>query len=416
MPVRRNYKNVYQDGKRRLEQNSPITNFNTTGIARSFIDMQAVEMEKLYNSADYIYRAIDPTRNLGSDLDKTGFLVGESRTSAVTASDPTDTNFNFYIDPRLSWSLNTLITKNYNANERDTLEDNGYIIRSDGLVTSLIIPAGTIVQNSDGSITYTTNTNSTIDSTGSAFVGIIATSVGPSFNVQTNNLIAHRILEIPELRKIANFIKCTNRFPISGGKYSLTDEEFRYNIATSKAALRTNELRIRRAALSVPGVRDIMYEKNKYGYGTVNITLDGISPLISQGLIEAVSQRVQQETSFGDTIFVNRPEYLGVSLNFNIIVSPGITDVTTIRRQARDAVVQYINDLPLGGEIIWNEIVSIVLNIDEVIDFIPNYFKIGEYDIFNKINKKEIVLRFFNQKADMIQKWYTDIGLCSVCA
>ena len=416
MPVRRSYLNVYQDGRKRLEQNTTVNNFNGPGTVKGLLDIMSVEMEKLYDALEYVYRSIDPTRAAGADLDKIGYLVGESRTSSVTAGDSTNTNFRFYIDPRLNWNLNTMVNRNYVVEERNTLESAGFITRSGGTVTSLIIPQGTIVRSSDGGITYTTIEDAIMGDTGEVFVGIIASSSGPDYNVDTNALVSHRLIDYPELRKLGNFIKCTNRFPIQNGKYTLTDEEFRYNISTSRSAIRTNELSIRRAALSVPGVRDILFEKNKYGNGTVNIIIDGVSPLISEGLIKSVKEKIQQELSYGDVIFVNRPTYLGVELGFNIVTEPGATNEDYLRNEARSAAIQYINDIPIGGEIIWNQLVSTILDIDGIQDVIPNLFKIGEYNIFYKINQKQIVLRFINQKATFNQKFYTDTGLITCCS
>ena len=133
-------------------------------------------------------------------------------------------------------------------------------------------------------------------------------------------LIAHSLYQIPELRKLARYIKCLNTFPITNGKYTQTDEEFRYRITTARAALPANEIAIRRIALSVPGVRDILFEKGKYGTGTVHIIVDGISPIVSNGLINSTRQALQSNASYGDIIYVSAPEYLGVEINFSVIV------------------------------------------------------------------------------------------------
>jgi hypothetical protein len=285
---------------------------------------------------------------------------------------------------------------------------------NNGEPTEIIIPKDTVIQNFDGTISYTTIEAAHLTNS-DTYVGVIASSSGPAANVQTNVLVAHTLASIPELRKISQYIKCSNRFPIQNGKYSLTDEEFRYKIATSRSAIRANELSIRRAALSVPGIRDILFEKNKFGNGTVNIVIDGVSPLISQGLIDAVQEKIQQELSYGDTIYVNRPTYYGVELDLGIVPSIGVTDENIIRQQVRSSIIQYINDLPIGGEIVWNRIIDVSMDVAGVDDIIPRSFKYGEYDIFNKINRNQIVLRFQNQRADSLSKWYTDQGLISVC-
>lgn len=416
MPTRRNYLNVVQDGRTRIENNTPVNNFNGQGISKALLDVVALEMEKLYDDLEFVYTAIDPTRAVGSDLDKIGFLVGETRTGSTTASDYSTTNFYFYIDPRLNWNVPALIKRNYSAEEQDVLETAGYLTRDAfDEPESLIIPEGTQVTNTDGTVVFTTIEDTVITDQSETYVGVVATSTGPANNIETNVLVNHNLAEVPELRKISHFLKCSNRFPIQNGTYSLTDEEFRYNIATSRSAIRTNEISIKRAALSVPGVRDILFEKNKFGNGTVSIIVDGISPLIGDGLLEAVKQRAQQELAYGDVIFVDKPTYLGVEIQFDITLEPGAGNSDVLRNLARDAVIQYINDLPIGGQIVWNQIVSEVISIDGIIDFVPRIFKYGEYDSFTKINKKQIILRFVNQQAKFDEKWYTDTGLINCC-
>lgn len=415
MAIRRNYLQVISDARTRLEQNSPVNNFNSQGISKALVDILGIEMEKFYDNLEYVYKSTDPTKSTGSDLDKIGFLVGEDRANAITASDYSNTNFYFYIDPRINMSLASMIKRSYTYEERNILVSKGFLINdSNGEPQNLIIPKDTIIQSYDGNISYTTVTSTSL-SNDDAYVGVIATNNGPAYNVQANALIAHTLQQIPELRKISQYIKCSNRFPIQNGKYSLTDEEFRYKIATSRSAIKANELSIRRAALSVPGVRDILFEKNKFGAGTVSITVDGVSPILSQGLMDAVKERIQQEQAYGDTIYVDHPIYKGVELDIGIVTKIDTNDDLTIRQLVKNAIIQYINDLPIGGEIIWNRIIEIILSIDGVEDFIPNIFKSGDYDGFNKINRDQVILRFQNQRASYIEKWYCDLGLISVC-
>jgi len=415
MPSRRNYLTIFQDGRTRLQSNAPINNFNSQGITKGYLDVLSIEMEKLYDNFEFLVGAFDPSRSTGSNLDKIGFLLGENRSVALAAADYSTTNFYFYIDTRLNWDLQKMMG-NYTIDELDVLQEQGYITLSGGTVTQLKIPQGTLVSNSNQSISYSTINDAFITSAStSVYVGVVASSAGPASNVNSNVLITNNISSIPQLRKISNFIRNSNRYPIQNGRFSFNDDQFRYQISTSKAAKPSNEISIRRTALSVPGVRDIMFEKNKYGNGTVNLIVDGTSPLLSQGLIDTIKERVQLQASYGDTIFVSAPEYVGVEISFNIIVDPTVTDSLTARNNARNAIISYINDLPIGGEIVWNQLISEVFKIPGTRDFVPNYFKLGNYDSFNKINRNQIVLRYTNQKANLAEKFYTDVGLCSAC-
>mgnify|MGYP001188635700 CR=1 FL=1 len=416
MPISRTYLEVYRDGQRRLRNNTPVTNFNQQSLSKAFLDIMSVEVEKIYSDIDFIYSSLDPTRASGSDLDKLGLLVGVKRNEATVAVDETDTNFYFYIDLKVDWNIQKLIYSLYSEQEIDLLESNGYVVKTNGYVSRLILPRGIVISNYDNTITYTTIDEITFDADDtSKYVGIIATGTGPEYNVISNILINHNISTIPELIKLASMIKCTNTFPIQNGSYSMTDDEYRYNISIAKSALNSNELSIRKSALEIPGIRDILFEKNKFGNGTINIIVDGVSPLISDGLLLAVKENVQKNMAFGDVLFVSSPEYIGIELNFNIELELGITDSLSIRNQARNTVIQYINNLTIGGEIIWNQLVANVLEIDGIKDFIPVYFKCGKYDPVNKINKEQIILRFVNQTAKYNEKFYCDAGMITTC-
>jgi len=404
------------EGRARLERYTPINNINPQGTAKNLMDMTFIELDRLYENQEILAKALDPTSTSGDTLTKLSFLVGKSRASAVAAADYTSTNFVFYIDRKLSWSAKQLIERNYTTQEITVLESGGYITRdSNNEVYGLVIKAGTAVSTNANGIAYTTIEDVVLAGTTDAYVGVVASSVGVGGNVASNQLIVHNLYQIAELRKIARYIKCTNKFPIRTGKSSTTDEELRYDISTANLEKTGNDLSIRKTALQTPGVRDILFESHKFGAGTVNLIVDGVSPLISDGLIAAVKQRVKNVSTSGDIIFVNRPEYVGVEINFNIRVNPGTTDPLVIRNNARNSIIQYINDLEIGGEIIWNEIIEKVQVLDGVIDFIPNYFKIGKYDILNKINKEQTLLRFANQKAAYNVKYYTDSGLITAC-
>lgn len=417
MATRRNYSAIFYDGRTRLQQYTPVNNFNSQGITKAFLDIIALEMERFYDAGEYVSRAIDPTRSVGLDLENIGYLVGERRNGAANAGDFTKTNFYFYIDQKIGLSADALLAEYYPITaEMDVLVTNNFaVLNTSTNEYGIRIPAGTFVKNIGGGISYTTTEDVLLEDTSDGFVGVTAIASGPTSNVETNVLVTHSISEIPELRRIARYIKCTNNFPIQNGAYSQSDDQLRYRISTKGSAYQGNELSIRRTILQTPGIRDILFEKNKFGAGTVHIIIDAVSPLASEGLIAAVKQTAQNIASYGDIIFVDRPDYLGVEINFSIRVDPGTTDPLAVRNQARSALIQYINDLPIGGEIVWNRVVSIVLDIPSVIDFIPNYFKYGKYDVNNKVNKEQIVLRFINQRARYNEKFYTDTGLLTCC-
>jgi uncharacterized phage protein gp47/JayE len=294
------------------------------------------------------------------------------------------------------------------------MEDQGFIDDA-GAPTQLLIPAGTLVVNNTSSIKYTTVDNVYLSNTSNeVYVPVVATTEGAGANVQSNVLIKHNLNQYDVIRDLTKYILCSNRYPITTGKAAAGDEEYRYNLSLGRINFGINEVAVRQAALSVPGVRNVLFERGRYGNGTFNIIVEGISPIVSEGLMDVIRQRIISQTTGSDAVYVQRPDYLGIELNFEIVAETG-TDLVSLRESTRADIIQYINDIPIGGTIIWNRIISIIMDRNGSMDFILSYFKLGEYDVFSKFNKNQIILRPINQRANVIEKFYTDAGLVSVC-
>lgn len=416
MPTRRNFLDIQHDAKYRLENHTPITSFNNLGTAFNLINVLGNEVEKIYDEAEYLFTINDITKAYGRDLDNLGRIIGAERSDATTANDQTYSNFYFYIDTRLGIDIGTLIDRVYpiatHFNIRQRLQDQGYI--DDATVpTQLKLPEGLYVSSEDRRILYITEEPTYITNTISeAYVPIISSVVGVGANIGANVLVKHALNEVNIIKELSKYILCTNRYPISNGYNGTNDDEFRYNLSLNRVNRGANEAAIRQVALSVPGVRNVLFERARFGNGTFNLIIEGTSPLISEGLINAVRERVQSITG-GDAVYVHRPEYIGVELNIDIISDLGI-EIDTIRENIRQDIISYINDIPIGGRIIWNRIVDIIIR-DGVQDFTTSYYKMGEYDIFSKINLNQMVLRESNQGSKYNEKFYTDPGLISLC-
>ncbi len=418
MPTRRNFIDIQSDARVRLEDNTPVTNFSSIGTISNLVDIQAVETEKLYEEIETVHSIFDPTTTFGRKLDTIGFMFGTSRKSSMTALDNSYTNFRFYLDPRLNVSIGDLIQRLYpistHYNMRSRLLADGFI-DSIETPTYLRIPSGTTIANVDASITYsTTEAVNLTNTTNEVYVPVIGTTEGRSQNIESNVLIKHNLNENITIKDLAKYILCTNRYPITNGYDGDPDSMYRYNLTLGRVNYGTNEVAVRQAVLGIPGVRNILFERGRYGNGTYNVIIEGISPIVSEGLIDIVKERLLLLAPGSESAFVTRPDYLGVELKIDLLTSL-TANLTTLQEAVRNDIISYINDIPIGGTIIWNEIISIIMERDGVDDFILNYFKIGEYNVFSKINTKQIVLRTVNQRSKYNEKFYTDSGLIGLC-
>lgn len=418
MPIRRNYTDIRNNAKTRIQNNTPITDFTQTGVVSNLIDVVAVEGETIYDQIEYLHRIMDPTRNTGVDLDNLGFIFGRDRSSASTAMDLSTTNFYFFIDPAIAKNIIDLLDELYplerRYNARAIMFEEGYIDNIEN-PTKFTIPRGIIISTKTNAIRYRTLDDIELtESNSEVYCPVTALAEGAGSNVQANTLVKHSLNQYLSIKDLSRYIMCSNRYPITSGKSSENDDDYRYNLSLSRINYGINEVSVRQTALAVPGVRNILFQRGRYGNGTFNLVVEGTSPIVSEGLLEVVRDRVSDIIANSDEVYVTRPEYLGVEIMFDLSV--GIEfNIDTLREQVRDNVITYINNIPIGGTLVWNELVGIVMNNDGVEDFILNYFKIGEYDVFNKLNKNQIVLRPSNQNANELQKFYTDTGLCSMC-
>jgi len=416
MPTRRTYLDIKVDGKTRLKNATPITEFGPTSIAGAFLDIISNESDLLYDKIEYMHTAIDPTRNSGRELDNLGYMMGITRTNSFVAIDESLTNFYFYIDKRRNLTPAQLINNLYNTNDPIRLElQSAGIIDNATAPTKIIIPKGTYIYNNDKSISYLTlnNTEITNDIT-NGYVGILSNRDGSFSNVQSNVLIKHDLNQNLLFKDIGKYLFCTNTFPIQTGGDGLTDQEYRYKISTFPQTRNANELSIREAVITIPGVRNIYFERGKYGYGTYALLIEGTSPLVSEGLLKIIEDRISVIDG-NDAAFVMAPEYRGVEMSFEIMVDIGY-DQSNIQNNVRSSIIEYINNISIGGTIVWNEVISLIMNVDGVKDFHSDYYKIGEYDPYNKLNKKQKVLRTINQRSYDTEKFYTDKGLIKMCS
>ena len=418
MPYRRTYSEAQSDAQTRLEANTPLTNFGPLSIGATLVSQQSVEVERVYKEIDRMYSVFDPTVAAGDQLDRIAFIFGAQRNGSVYASDITYTNVYFKINPSLGLNLAGLINQVYPAATklrfRQRLEDLGYI-DSALSPTSLTIPSDMILTSTDGIKQYRTLNAATITNESSeTFIQVVAATPGSTHNIISNELTKHRLGEVNGLRDLATYIICTNKFPINNGGDPISDNTFRYNLSLLPSSFLGNEARIRSAVLGIPGIRNILLERGRYGNGTLHIMVEGVNPIASDSLLSATKEIAEAASSGSEIIYVDKPDYLGIELNLDIIVSPG-ANRSQITETVRSTVIQYINDISIGGELIWNRIVSEITSVAGVNDFNVGFFKLGEYDSINKINKNQIILRTVNQRSDWNEKFYTDAGLVSIC-
>jgi phage-related baseplate assembly protein len=230
-------------------------------------------------------------------------------------------------------------------------------------------------------------------------------------------LTRHNIISIyPILAKVREGIKVKNLFGVRNGGDRELDENYRFRLSNKVvAAVSGNNASIRQAVLSVPGVVDMSLIPRTHGNGTFTIFPRTQDPILSDGIMTAVNASVQSTIAEGSLSYVEAPSYLATSINIELRFLPG-ADKNALYANARLTVMDYINNLELGGEIVINEIIQRVMSLDDkIMDMNIPQFGFGFYERQTGAITSYTPLRLMNQRADWNQKWYTNANLCVIC-
>ena len=417
LSINRSETEIVREGLDRLNTNVGISAGNATGSARNVLEITARGQSNLWDTMNNLLQQGYLSTAYGGALDKIGEGLQEPRNNARRAMDLSTSNLYFYLDKTFASNVSDLLLRYFTRNDLDTLESQGLIDSADN-PGQINIPSSIFILSQDETISYTTVREITLSNTQDTdYTPLIANGYGPGFNVGPNILNKHNLVVFyPALAKIAAAIKVTNRFAIRNGDSTESDENYRFRLANKvTSAVAGNESAIRKAVLSVPGVVDMSLVPRTFGNGTLSIFPKTEDPIVSDGIIHAVRESVNAVKSVGTIIYVEVPEYLAVSFKIELRFAPG-AQKSQIFGEARLAVMDYINNLSEGGEIIINEVIQRVMGVsDLILDMNVTTFGFGSYDRTTGIVTGYTPLRLMNQTADYNQRWFTNSSLCNLC-
>jgi uncharacterized phage protein gp47/JayE len=417
MNIPRTEEEIIRGGRDRLRDNVGINADNSTSTAKNMLDLIAGELTNTWDTMNSLLRTNFLSTANGEDLDKIGDFVQEPRRSAKRALDLSTTNFYFYLDKTYAQTVGDLLRRYYTSTDRDELFA-AQLTDSQSNPTEIRIPAGALITTEDGKVGYTTVNSIVLSNTDSIdYSPVISTTLGDSSNVGPNSLIHHNLTYLfPLLSKISDAIKCTNRYAIRSGSDYESDENYRYRLSNKVvSSAGGNETAVRRAVLSVPGVVDLSMVKRSNGNGTYTIFPRTVDPIVSDGIINAVFEAVNQVKSVGDIPYVQAPSYLAVIIRIDLRFAPG-AEKTSIYGDARLAVMDYINNLEEGGEIVINEVIQRVMSVDnKIVDMSITELGYGSYNRTSGTVTGYTPLRLVNQRANYDERFYTNSKLCNLC-
>jgi uncharacterized phage protein gp47/JayE len=200
------------------------------------------------------------------------------------------------------------------------------------------------------------------------YVAAESIATGDAANVGKGTLVNHSVTSyIDQLNKT---LKVTNTAEIFMSRGIETDTNYRFRIANQViAAEQANTTAIRLAALTVPGVADVVNLPFNRGIGTFDLLIKATTPRVPEGVLTAVDVAVSRVKAEGIVAYIRKPKETGVSMVGTITTKRKLTaeEESGIISAAQENVRAYIDNLDIGEEFIVNEVVERVMSVSDLI-------------------------------------------------
>jgi uncharacterized phage protein gp47/JayE len=326
-----------------LSKNTSITRLSPGGFARAILESINRRISEAYDVFDLNLARAFVSSAPGQYLELIGALLGVTRLSSAAASVDQDTQvIKFYVSSGTFGSIN-------NSN-------------------NITIPQGTILSTEDnnGGVQYRTiQTHTLVAGQSTAWVAAEAIVPGEDANVGSKSLVFHSFTNYSDSDNKTLLV--TNVYPIANGKNFESDENFRFRIVNrvleSEAA---NIVALRLAALTTPGVADIVVIPRYKGIGTFGLIIKSTLPTVSQTLIDNVTANIYNVQAFGDIAYVKGPKETGFSFRTTIHYDQRLPDdeLKMIEDDLETNVTEYVNNLDIGESLAINRMVAELFSIN----------------------------------------------------
>jgi len=344
MRALKTYDHMIADSLIYLAENTDITYLSEGSVARSLVEATMLEIAKVQEYIAAGYANVFINSATGTYLDLIGEMVGTARlTSAKSSVSAEDKNIKFSV-------VSGVLRDKFPHPTDSTLGQ---------------IPAGIIIQTSDGAIKFITSAAITFPGGATeVFVSAEAEDYGSIYNIGKYRLNTH---DGP------SGVSVTNLYPISNGGSEESDANYRYRLSNIFAAApSSNATSIRLAVAGIPDVSRVILNEYSRGAGTFDAMLIPIGNKVSSRARSLAQAAVNHASAFGVSAFVTEPSYLPFKITIQLIPANGATagTVDVNRISAKNAVLNYMETIPIGGELIINRLRAAV--IDSVISQIKD--------------------------------------------
>ena len=359
----KDYDQMVTEGLQRLRAGSNITQLSPGSKTRFILDSVSREQANQHALFDQNMLQAFVRWAEGRFLDFFGDVMHVPRWEATNAtSDAEHLNFMFYVDSGTFGDINKGLDFTIPAGREVTTVD--FDIQRRGESTGLLA-----AKEQQTKITYTT-LNDTICSADRAFVwaSIRSRIEGKKSDVPRNGLRRHNFTSYALSGR--DLLKCRNKYAITNGRERESDESYRYRLMNAfKAKERANKIAIRLAALSVPGVADVIEVNVEQGPGTYSLYIEGLSSTVSPGLVSSVMTAVEGVSAFGVRPFVLAPSPLGLEFVIALRWRDTATESEKVLVQAeiREITETFLNNHGIGDNVDLDTLAATIVTVNSKI-------------------------------------------------
>lgn len=336
MITNKSFSDMVKDSIHYLVKNTDITYFSDGSIAKALVEATNLEISRLQEFINTTFQNSYLSTASGIYLDMWGETLGLPRIKDRRASAQIqDGAVRFYVN---SGTLGSRLPHPTNPGLG--------LIRAETLISN---SAGTVEFSTTEDVSFPINAKST-------YVPIIATSAGSGFNVGVNQLINHSLSDTE--------VKVTNDIAIASGKDIESDDEYRYRLSRAMTSrYGSNLAAIEVAAISNPSISRAEVLQYSRGAGTFDVLLIPQGNRVTESAKENTRRAIEQVAAYGISFNIREPEYVPIKITVQLVFQSSITDAEKInlRNEVQGNILKYISSIPLGGELIINQLRSVCL-------------------------------------------------------
>jgi len=337
---------IFGDIWRNIQIDTNITQSTAGSKGRALAEAPAAKIARMWRSFDLNVTQAFLDGAAGEYLDLIGKMMGVMRAGQQPASVASrDMNIKFFVTSGTFGGING--------------------------GASITIPKNTVIsteKDSEGVLFKTLNSVVLSATASSMYVSVEAVQTGTIGNVGRNSLKYHNFSNYTDSAN--DTLKITNDFEVVSAVDRETDINYRYRISNQLQYLaRANATSIRLAALSVPGVADVIMIPYAHGIGTFDLIVKSVTPTVSDGLIAAVQSEVAAVKAQGIIANIRKPDESGLSIQGKITFVRRLSqdEERSIIDAATTNLTNYINSLNIGEDFIVNEAVQRVMETSDQI-------------------------------------------------